>query len=64
MPTSFLHIHIHIVQCADAPYQFHAYEGHPLSSVIFPVRVLAALGVRELISASSPFPLSILLPCD
>ncbi|KAH6910609.1 inosine guanosine and xanthosine phosphorylase family protein [Coprinopsis sp. MPI-PUGE-AT-0042] len=29
--------------------RFHPYEGHPMSSVIFPVRVMAKLGVKDLI---------------
>jgi purine-nucleoside phosphorylase len=27
----------------------HAYEGHPLSTVVFPTRVMSALGVRQLV---------------
>ncbi|KAF8812815.1 hypothetical protein BYT27DRAFT_7182271 [Phlegmacium glaucopus] len=29
--------------------RFHAYEGHTLSAVVFPVRVMAKLGVKDLI---------------
>lgn len=29
--------------------RFHYYEGHPMSQVVFPVRVLSALGVKQLI---------------
>jgi purine-nucleoside phosphorylase len=32
--------------------EFHPYEGHPMASVIFPVRVMAKLGVKDLISKS------------
>ena len=30
--------------------QLHPYEGHKLSTVIYPIRVMARLGVRNLIS--------------
>ena len=30
--------------------KFHPYEGHALSAVVFPVRVMAKLGVKDLIS--------------
>ena len=30
--------------------QFHPYEGHPMSIVVYPIRVLAHLGVKNLIS--------------
>lgn len=26
--------------------RFHAYEGHPMSDVVFPMRVFGALGVK------------------
>jgi len=29
--------------------RFHPYEGHPLSAVVFPVRVMAKLGIKDLI---------------
>ena len=35
--------------------KFHPYEGHPLSAVVFPVRVMAKLGIRDLISEFSNF---------
>lgn len=31
-------------------FQFHPYEGHPLSTVVYPVRVMAKLGVKDLLS--------------
>ncbi|OBZ76300.1 putative purine nucleoside phosphorylase [Grifola frondosa] len=34
-------------RCSDA--QFHPYEGHKLSTVVYPIRVLARLGVQNLI---------------
>ena len=30
--------------------QLHPYEGHKLSTVIYPIRVMARLGIRNLIS--------------
>jgi purine-nucleoside phosphorylase len=35
--------------------QFHAYEGHSLDTVVYPIRLMAALGVKDMISASHPF---------
>ncbi|KIP07788.1 hypothetical protein PHLGIDRAFT_29880 [Phlebiopsis gigantea 11061_1 CR5-6] len=29
--------------------RFHPYEGHPLSAVVYPIRLLAALGVKDLL---------------
>lgn len=34
--------------------QFHPYEGHHLSSVVYPIRVMAKLGVKDVISMSFP----------
>ena len=31
--------------------QFHAYEGYPLDSVVYPIRLMAALGIQDVISA-------------
>jgi purine nucleoside phosphorylase len=36
--------------------QFHAYEGYSLDTVVYPIRLMAALGVKDLISASHPLP--------
>ena len=33
-------------------FKFHPYEGHALSAVVFPVRVMAKLGIKDLISES------------
>lgn len=33
--------------------RFHYYEGHPMSKIVFPIRVLSALGVRVLIVTNS-----------
>ncbi|EMD36915.1 hypothetical protein CERSUDRAFT_83946 [Gelatoporia subvermispora B] len=33
--------------------RFHAFEGHPIKSVVYPVRLMAKLGVRNLIIASA-----------
>ena len=30
--------------------QFHPYEGHTLTTVVYPIRVLARLGVKDIIS--------------
>ena len=30
--------------------QFHPYEGHKLATVVYPIRVLARLGVKDIIS--------------
>jgi hypothetical protein len=38
--------------------QFHAYEGYSLDTVVYPIRLMAALGVKDLISASHPSPTS------
>jgi len=41
--------------------QFHAYEGYPLDIVVYPIRLMAALGVQDVISLShffADFPLS------
>jgi purine-nucleoside phosphorylase len=35
--------------------QFHAYEGYPLDTVVYPIRLMAALGVQDVISASHLF---------
>lgn len=35
--------------------QFHAYEGYPLDTVVYPIRLMAALGVQDVISASYIF---------
>jgi purine nucleoside phosphorylase len=35
--------------------QFHAYEGYPLDTVVYPIRLMSALGVQDLISASHIF---------
>jgi purine-nucleoside phosphorylase len=35
--------------------QFHAYEGHSLDTVVYPIRLMAALGVKDVISVSHPF---------
>jgi len=32
--------------------RFHAYEGFPLDTVVYPIRFMAALGVQDVISAS------------
>ena len=37
--------------------QFHAYEGYPLDTVVYPIRLMAALGVQDVISASCLSPL-------
>jgi len=34
--------------------KFHYYEGHPLSTVVYPIRVIASLGVKEVISEYFP----------
>ena len=34
--------------------KFHYYEGHPLSTVVYPIRVMASLGVKEVISEYLP----------
>ena len=34
----------------DLSTQFHPYEGHSMASVVYPIRVLALLGVKNLIS--------------
>jgi hypothetical protein len=39
----------------DSLSQFHAYEGHSLDTVVYPIRLMAALGVKDVISASHPF---------
>jgi len=39
--------------------QFHAYEGYPLDTVVYPVRLMAALGVQVIISASHVFAISV-----
>ena len=36
----------------DRARQFHPYEGYPLATVTYPIRVMKALGVRNVISAS------------
>ena len=36
-------------------FKFHPYEGHTLSTVVFPVRVMANLGIKDLISESPIF---------
>jgi hypothetical protein len=36
--------------------QFHAYEGYPLDTVVYPIRLMAALGVQDVISVSHRFP--------
>lgn len=33
--------------------RFHYYEGHPLSHVVFPIRVMATLGIRILIATNA-----------
>lgn len=35
--------------------QFHAYEGYPLDTVVYPIRLMAALGVQDVISTSHVF---------
>lgn len=38
--------------------KFHSYEGYPLSTVIYPIRVMAKLGIKSLFStllSSSPY---------
>ena len=34
----------------EAISQFHPYEGHPMSTVVYPIRLLKELGVENLIS--------------
>ena len=46
---------------SDTWQQFHAYEGFPLDTVEYPIRFMAALGVQDLISASRPFVLSVMV---
>jgi hypothetical protein len=31
-------------------FQFHPYEGHTLASVVYPIRVMAKLGVKHILS--------------
>ena|ERR1700755_309394 len=38
--------------------QFHAYEGYPLDTVVYPIRLMAALGVQDVISCVAPLRLS------
>lgn len=33
----------------------HCYEGHSLSTVVYPIRIMANLGVKEVISKYLPF---------
>lgn len=35
--------------------QFHAYEGYPLDTVVYPIRLMAALGIQDVISALDLF---------
>jgi purine nucleoside phosphorylase len=36
--------------------QFHPYEGYPLTTVVYPIRLMARLGVKSLISTPSDCP--------
>ncbi|TFK31645.1 nucleoside phosphorylase domain-containing protein [Crucibulum laeve] len=42
--------------------RFHAYEGHPLSTVVYPVRVMAQLGVTDMIITNAAGSLNPKLP--
>ena len=33
-------------------FQFHAYEGHAFQKIMFPVRVMARLGIKSLVGES------------
>ena len=44
--------------------QFHAYEGYPLDAVVYPIRLMAALGVQDIISTSHAFSISLLKLID
>ena len=37
-------------------FKFHPYEGHAMSAIVFSVRVMAKLGVKDLISESPILP--------
>jgi hypothetical protein len=45
----FIWIIYHYLFCD--PRKLHPYEGHPVSTVIFPIRVFALLGVKNMISS-------------
>ncbi|MGE4130623.1 MAG: purine-nucleoside phosphorylase [Bdellovibrionales bacterium] len=47
-PGQLLLGHLHGVPVAVMQGRLHAYEGHPMETVIYPVRVLASLGVKTL----------------
>ena len=41
------------VRLNEAISQFHPYEGHPMQTVVYPIRLLKELGVENLIGVCS-----------